>query len=139
MHPAERMRVTDIELPGIVAEDRRPGDAPGRDDGAPACALGGHPDRVRVHLEKGDAERFQMGEPGVPSGEVFPRMIHQQPDHLSRQLHAPHVIECGVIEGQVLVVSTQVIEEVEPALRAAARKWVKRSLPTVVQNPFVPL
>ena len=109
-----------LQLPGIVAEDHRPRNVPAFGNGTQVCALGGHPDGVRMRLEQGDVEGLQMYVPGIPVEEVFPWRLAQQPDDPARQLQAPHVLEGDVIECPGVVSGTQVIKEVEPALRCAA-------------------
>ena len=39
-------------------------------------------------------------------------------DHFPRQLHSPHVAECGIIDGAGLFARAEMLEKVETALRA---------------------
>ena len=116
--PAQSMGIADIELAGIVAQDHGFGNAPGLGDRAPVRALRGDLHRIRKSFDAVNAECGQMRPPRLAVGKAPLPMRGEARDHFPRQLHSPHVVECGIIDGAGFFARAEMLEKVETALRA---------------------
>jgi hypothetical protein len=83
---------------------------------APQRAFGGDQHRVRIDLEGGDAEPFQMRGPCRLIGEVTVGMLGEPSDHRAGQRALAHIGERRVIDDVIAMAGTQQAKEVEAAL-----------------------
>jgi hypothetical protein len=65
-----RSMLADIELTGVVPDDHGVGEEAVRLDAVPERRLGGDRHGVWIDLERRDAERFEVGVPGVVTGKA---------------------------------------------------------------------
>jgi hypothetical protein len=102
MNPAQAM-LADLELSGIVADDHALAREAVVLDAAPQCAFGGDQHRVRIDLEGGDAELFQMRGPRRLIGEIMIGMFGEPGNHMRRQRPFAHIGERRVIDDVIAV------------------------------------
>ena len=117
MDPTQAV-LADVELAGVVADDHGVGEEAVRLDAAPQRRLGGDQHRVWIDLEGRDAERFEVGVPGVVIGEAAVGMLDQASDHWAGQCTLAHVGERLGIDDVIVMAGAQQLEEVEAALGA---------------------
>src|SRR3984893_3207164 len=117
MNPTQAM-LADVELTGVVADDHGVGKEAVRLDAAPQRRLGGDHHGVWIDLEGRDAERFEVGIPGVVTGKAAVGMLDQASDHMGGQCTFAHVGERLGVDDVIVVAGAQQREEVEAALGA---------------------
>ncbi len=73
---------------------------------------------VRIDLERRDAERFEVGVPGIVTGKAAVGVLDQASDHMGAQGAVAHVGERLGVDDVIVVAGAQQREEVEAALGA---------------------
>lgn len=90
--PAQRV-LTDVELPGVVADHDRLAQEPVCAHRAPQRALGGDAHRVGRHLQTGQAELLKMAQPRCLIGKLPLLMRDKSLDQRSGQRMIAHVVQ----------------------------------------------
>jgi hypothetical protein len=116
VHPAEAMQA-DVELSGVIADDRCLGQETMRFDAAPQSPFGGDADRVGGNLERGNAEALEMRLPDQAISKVALGMAGEQGDDPRGEMTPAHIVQRFGVDHVVLVAGAQQLEEVQPALR----------------------
>src|SRR5712691_8521792 len=117
MHPAQAM-LPDVELSGVVADNRRAGQKTVRRNAAPESAFGGDADRVVLDLERDDAEAVQVRLPSPAVGKAGRGMAGKPGDSRSGEMARAHIGQRFGVDDVIPVPGTQQLEKVQPALRA---------------------
>lgn len=81
--------LSDVELPGVVAQHHAVGEQPVRVDAAPQGALGGDAYRVRRDVQRGETEPVEVRQPGCLIGEFRPRLRRQAGDQRQGDVSSP--------------------------------------------------
>ena len=108
---------TDVELSGVIADDRCLGQETMRFDAAPQSPFGGDAYRVGGHIEGGNAEALEMRLPGRAIGKAGLGMAGEQGDDPQGEMTPAHIGQRLGVDHVVLVAGAQQLEEVQSALR----------------------
>ncbi len=113
VNPVKSVVVADVELLGIVARGKCPGEAP---------ALGRDFNRDRKRFCVEDAQLRKMSAPGFRVRESLSRMAVQKRNRRLRRVEPPHASESGIVDDKAGLAGAQMLRKVEAALLAGRPK-----------------
>lgn len=114
--------MSDVKLAGVIAQHDGVAEELVRLNAAPQRPLGGDLNGVGCHVQPGQAEPVEVGQPRLPISEVGLWVSHQAADQRRRQGMLAHIAVGRLVEHVIGMAGTEQFKEVQPAFGCACAK-----------------